>query len=88
MLEAFIFHSLIYVYFRTNPQIEGTIRIVGYYQAADLILNLGTFIVNAQFEHTTGSDLIVELREFARSAPLSAVVLALSLPSLAGIPAG
>jgi NADH-quinone oxidoreductase subunit N len=67
-------------------RIEGAIDAAGYYLATYLFMNLGAFIVVAQVERTTGSDLIVELRGFARHAPASAAILALSLLSLAGIP--
>jgi NADH-quinone oxidoreductase subunit N len=67
-------------------RIEGAISAAGYYLAAYLFMNLGAFVVVAQVERTTGSDLIAELRGFARPAPLPAAVLALSLLSLAGIP--
>lgn len=67
-------------------RIEGAISAAGYYLAAYLFMNLGAFIVVAQVERATGSDLIAGLRGFARPAPAPAAVLALSLLSLAGIP--
>ena len=49
-------------------------------------MNLGAFTVVAQLERLTGSDAIRGLRGLGRRAPFAAVVLTLSLFSLAGIP--
>ena len=49
-------------------------------------MNLSAFILVAQVERTTGSDLIAGLRGFTRHAPAPAAVMTLSLLSLAGIP--
>jgi NADH-quinone oxidoreductase subunit N len=59
---------------------------VAYYLAAYLFMNLGAFAVVAQIERTFGNDKLLSVRGFGRTSPGLALVLALSLLSLAGIP--
>lgn len=59
---------------------------IAYYLAAYLFMNLGAFTVIALLERATGSDSIRALSGLARTQPFAAVVLVLSLLSLAGIP--
>jgi NADH-quinone oxidoreductase subunit N len=57
-----------------------------YYLAVYLFMNLGAFAVVAQLERAWGTDQIAALRGLGRRAPGPALVLTLSLLSLAGIP--
>ena len=67
-------------------RVEDALAASGYYLATYLFMNLTAFSVVAQVERATGSDRLKELRGLSQSAPVSAVVLTLSLLSLAGIP--
>jgi NADH-quinone oxidoreductase subunit N len=57
-----------------------------YYLAAYLFMNLGAFAVAAHLERAVGTDSSEALRGLGHRAPLPAVMLALFLLSLAGIP--
>lgn len=65
---------------------ETAIPAVGYYLAAYLFMNLGAFAVVAQIERNLGSDSLAAVRGLGKRAPVPALVLTLSLLSLAGIP--
>lgn len=67
-------------------RVEGALEAVGYYLAAYLCMNFGGFAVVAQLERATGSDAIATVRGLGRRSPGPAIVFALSLLSLAGIP--
>lgn len=64
----------------------GALSAVGYYLAAYVFMNLGAFAVVAQLERSLGSDSFDAVRGLGRRAPFPALVLTLSLFSLAGIP--
>ena len=57
-----------------------------YYLVAYLFMNLGAFVVVTQLERAIGNDEISALSGLGRRVPGPALVLALSLLSLAGIP--
>lgn len=67
-------------------RVPGALSAAGYYLAAYLFMNLGAFTVTAQVERAIGTDAIAALRGLGRRAPAPAMVMALSLLSLAGIP--
>jgi NADH-quinone oxidoreductase subunit N len=64
----------------------GAASAASYYLAVYLFMNLGAFAVVAQVERVWGTDQIAVLRGLGRRAPGPALVLTLSLLSLAGIP--
>ena len=67
---------------RTN----GALAATGYYLAAYLFMNLGAFAVLSRVERAFGSDRLAVLRGLGWQAPGAALVLSVSLLSLAGIP--
>lgn len=67
-------------------RVESALAACGYYLATYLFMNLTAFLVVAQVEQATGNDSFKSLRGLSQSAPGPAVVLTLSLLSLAGIP--
>lgn len=64
----------------------GALIAVTYYLAAYLFMNLGAFAVVTHVERALGTDAIDAFRGLVARAPVAAVVLLLSLLSLAGIP--
>jgi NADH-quinone oxidoreductase subunit N len=67
-------------------RIDGALTATAYYLAAYLFMNLGAFAVVAQLERAFGSDSLAMVRGLGRRSPVPAIVLALSMLSLAGIP--
>lgn len=67
-------------------RVPAALSAAGYYLAAYLFMNLGAFVVAAQLERLTGSDCLSNLRGLGQRSPYGAVVLTLSLLSLAGVP--
>ncbi len=66
--------------------IETAVSHAGFYLAAYIFMNMGAFSVISQIERNFGSDDIILFRGLGRTAPFTAVVMALSFLSLAGIP--
>jgi NADH-quinone oxidoreductase subunit N len=67
-------------------QVAGATSAASYYLGVYLFMNLGAFAVVAQMERAWGTDQIAALRGLGGRAPGPALVLTLSLLSLAGIP--
>lgn len=65
---------------------ETAFSAVGFYIIAYVFMNLGAFAVAAQIERNYDSDDFVLLKGLGKTNPFCAIVLALSLLSLAGIP--
>ncbi len=69
-----------------SDSIETALSYTGFYLIAYIFMNMGAFSVASQIERNFGSDDIILFRGLSRTSPFSAIVLALSLLSLAGIP--
>jgi NADH-quinone oxidoreductase subunit N len=67
-------------------RVTGAASAASYYLAVYLFMNLGAFAAVAQIERAWGTDEIAALRGLGRRAAGPALVLTLSLLSLAGIP--
>ncbi len=67
-------------------EVAGAMSAVGYYLAAYLLMNLAAFSVASLWERTRGTDRLASLAGMGFRQPLPALVLALALLSLAGIP--